>query len=223
MTYIYHAPTLTVDVVIFQLIAGKLCVLLIERTNEPFRGKWALPGGYNAAGDTTLDAMERVLTTKVGINTADLPVVEQLSAFDTVARDPRGHAVSITYMGLAHDLTPKVSDGTQRPTFFPVDELPALAFDHADIISYARKRLATRVASSTAVVALLPPTFTLTQLQMAYEAIYGRSLDKRNFRKKFLAIGSIEPAGDYHKDGAHRPAMLYRFLQPKPQPLVRDF
>ena len=96
----YKPPILTVDSVIFQLLDGELSVLLIRRSNDPFKGAWALPGGYCAAGETTHGAMDRILETKAGINTKDLGLVEQLYTFDTVARDPRGHAVSVTYMGL---------------------------------------------------------------------------------------------------------------------------
>src|SRR5258708_15874927 len=218
MEYVYHAPTLTVDSVIFQLIDNKLQVLLINRTNEPFRGTWALPGGYNAAGDTTLQALERVMTTKVGTSVKAFPVVEQLYAFDTVARDPRGHAVSITYMCLINGLVPASSDATQQPTFFALDALPKLAFDHAAIIKFAHERLDTRVASTTAVYALLPKRFTLTHLQQAYEAIHGRQLDKCNFRKKFLSFDLLVATDEYAQEGAHRPAMLYRFKEQKLQP-----
>ncbi len=223
MAYIYHPPTLTVDGVIFQIIHGKLCVLLIQRTNEPFLGKWALPGGYNAAGDTTMQALERVLTTKVGLTVSDFPLTEQLYAFDTVARDPRGHAVSITYILLGSRLEPHVSEVTQSPTFYPVNALPKMAFDHQEIINQAHERLIARVTSTTAIYALLPAAFTLTQLQEAYEAILGRTLDKRNFRKKFLSFNLLDPSDKFFQDGAHRPALLYRFHEQKLQPLMRDF
>src|SRR5690349_11135009 len=111
----YVPPILTVDCIIFQLIDNNLSVLLIERKNAPFKGRWALPGGYNAAGETTLEAMKRVLKAKGGIASGDLTLVEQLYTFDTVARDPRGHAVSVAYMGLGRDLAPAISDTSQNP------------------------------------------------------------------------------------------------------------
>src|SRR6476620_11243046 len=116
----YVAPILTVDSVIFQLIDDELFVLLIKRSNEPFKGAYALPGGYNAAGETTEDAMYRVLQTKGGVERKDLRHVQQLYTFDTVARDPRGHAVSVTYMGLGKDIVPEAGKQTQEPQFFPV-------------------------------------------------------------------------------------------------------
>jgi 8-oxo-dGTP diphosphatase len=223
MTYVYHAPILTVDGVIFQLLNDTLCVLLIRRTNEPFKGHWALPGGYNAAGDTTRQALERVLTAKTGIHPDNLPHIEQLYTFDTVARDPRGHAVSVTYMALAKSIEPEVSERTQHPQFFPITKLPKLAYDHAEIIQYAVERLRSRITYTNAVFALLPDRFTLTQLQSAYETILGHALDKRNFRKKFLSFSLLKPTSTFFKDGAHRPALLYKFKHQRLETLVRSF
>lgn len=218
----YTAPILTVDSVIFQLIDNTLCVLLIRREADPFKGSWALPGGYNAAGETTNEAMQRILLTKAGVATSSLTLTEQLYTFDTVARDPRGHAVSVTYMGLGLDisLTP---ERAQAPRFFPVTKLPSLAYDHDDIIQYAHNRLKSKLSYTNAIFALLPRTFTLTQLQLAYEAILGQSLDKRNFRKKFLALDMIIETDEMLKEGAHRPARLYTFKQYSLQSLSRSF
>ncbi len=223
MTYDYRPPTLTVDIVIFRIANNELQVLLIKRAAEPFKGAWALPGAYNAAGNTTTQALEnRVLKPKAGLDPKDLPLIEQLYSFDSTARDPRGHAVSITYMGLGNNLEPKTM-GTQQPTFYPVKDLPSLAFDHNNIIAYAHERLKSRITSTNAIAALLPQSFTLTQLQSAYETVMGHKLDKRNFRKKFLSFEMLEPTSDYYQDGAHRPAMLYRFKDQALQPLLRDF
>ena len=223
MAFVYHAPTLTVDCVIFELINGTLNVLLVKRAAEPFKGEWSLPGGYNAAGNTTLEALQRALTLKVGLRLDDFPLVEQLYTFDTVARDPRGHAVSVSYMCLGHDLAPTLVKSEHSPLFVPVEKLPKLAFDHAEVIRYARDRLKSKVTYTTAIFALLPETFTLTQLQSAYEAIHATALDKRNFRKKFLALDVLEPTESHFQDGAHRPALLYRFKRRELQPFHRDF
>jgi len=219
----YIAPTLTVDSIIFQLIDGQLSVLLIQRTQDPFNGSWALPGGYNAAGETTTEAMTRILERKTGLVASDLKLVEQLYTFDTIARDPRGHAVSVTYMGLGLDLNLEPSSTAQNPQFFPVSDLPSLAYDHADIIKYAHKRLQSKLTYTNAVYALLPPLFTLSHLQASYEAILGRLLDKRNFRKKFLSLDLIEPTDRQLQEGAHRPARLYQFKQQSLQALERNF
>lgn len=218
----YTPPTLTVDAVIFQLIDGALNVLLIERPNEPFKGAWALPGGYSAKGETTLSSLERIVIAKAGVSLArDLNYTEQLYTFDTVARDPRGHAVSVTYMGCGYNFTPASS--AAHTQFFPVTDLPQLAYDHQHIINYALERLQAKLTYTNTVFALLPTQFTLTQLQGAYEAILLRQLDKRNFRKKFQSLGLITETGSFKKSGAHRPAMLYKFKTPGLEVLARSF
>lgn len=219
----YIPPTLTVDSVIFQLVDDALSVLLIQRGNQPFKGAWALPGGYNPAGETTQDAMKRILRAKGGIDIKSLRLIEQLYTFDTVARDPRGHAVSVTYMGLGKDVVPSSSQTTQNPQFFAVTQLPKLAYDHQKIIRYAHERLQAKVAYTNAVYALLDPLFTLSQLQTAYEAILCRPLDKRNFRKKFLSLDLIKQTSEQRREGAHRPARLYKFNQQTLQSLARSF
>jgi 8-oxo-dGTP diphosphatase len=219
----YVAPNVSVDSVVFQLLDNQLAVLLIQRAKDPFKGMWALPGGYNPAGETTHEAMARVLKAKGGVDTVQLGFVEQLYTFDTVARDPRGHALSITYMGLGKDLVPKASKTTENPQFFPVHDLPELAYDHDEIIKYAHERLTSKLSYTNAVFALLPKLFTLSQLQTAYEAVVGRPLDKRNFRKKFLSLNLIQPTNEYHMEGAHRPAKLYKFNKQKLEDLSRSF
>jgi 8-oxo-dGTP diphosphatase len=219
----YVPPILVVDSVVFQLQDDQLAVLLIKRKQEPFYDWRALPGGYCSSGETTTEAMDRILARKTGINPQSLGYIEQLYTFDTVARDPRGHAVSVTYMALGRDIQPVPSDTTQYPAFFPVGDLPKLAYDHASIIEYALSRLRTKVSYTNAIHALLPDTFTLSQLQTAYEAVLGKLLDKRNFRKKFLSLDLIQATDEMQQDGAHRPARLYEFCQKKLQTLERSF
>lgn len=215
-------PTLTVDAVIFQLIDNVLSVVLIERQNDPFKGMWALPGGYNAKGETTSDALQRVVLEKAGIDLAkDLDYVEQLYTFDTVARDPRGHAVSVTYMACGKDFN--YGDGVSHAGIFPVDNLPDLAYDHADIIRYAHDRLKAKLTYTNAIHSFLNTQFTLTELQTAYEAIFERPFDKRNFRKKFLSLDLIKETESYKREGAHRPARLYEFKSSSIESLSRSF
>lgn len=218
----YIPPTLTVDAVIFQLINNSLNVLLLKRPNEPFKDSWALPGGYNAQGETTVDALRGIVSRKAGVDILkDLSYIEQLYTFDTVARDPRGHAVSVTYMGCGRDIEPKTSEATVA--FFPVSSLPEIAYDHADIIKYAHQRLIAKLTYTNAVYAFLPARFTLTELQSAYEAIMGRELDKRNFRKKFLSLGLTEETEEMRRDGAYRPARLHKFRSQTLEALSRSF
>lgn len=218
----YAPPTLTVDAVIFQLVNNVLGVVLIERPNDPFKGAWALPGGYNPEGETTRDALKRIVKTKAGIDLdGDLSYVEQLYTFDTVARDPRGHAVSVTYMGCGPKVEPAPCEA--HTEIFPINDLPKIAYDHVDIINYAHERLKAKVTYTNAVHAFLPEEFTLTELQTAYEAILCKELDKRNFRKKFLSLGLIHETSKMKRDGAHRPARLYRFNSSSLESLSRSF
>lgn len=221
-TTVYEPPTLTVDAVVFQITNGALEVLLLKRPNEPFAGEWALPGGYNAKGETTTDALHRIVLQKTGVDVEkDLGYVEQLYTFDTVERDPRGHAVSVTYMGCGRDIQSR--DAGAHVAFLDVDNLPDLAYDHANIIQYGRERLIAKLTYTNAVSAFLEKRFTLTQLQSAYEIIFGREFDKRNFRKKFLSLNLIHETDELWRDGAHRPARLYEFNSKKLEQLDQMF
>jgi 8-oxo-dGTP diphosphatase len=215
----FRFPILTVDGVVFQLVNNKLTVLLIERGYEPFLGMWALPGAYISATETSHQALDRMLIDKTGISARQCTLVEQPYAFDDPGRDPRGSSVTVMYIALGRGLTPGAVAGGmkygQNPQFIPLDALPKLAYDHARIVAFAHNRLKALAASTTVVAPLLPDRFTFLQLQTAYEAIFGKRLDKRNFRKKVQSLGLVEATGKLAKDGAHRPAQLYRFRKAK--------
>lgn len=218
----YVPPTLTVDAVIFQIQSNVLEVLLINRQNEPFKNSWALPGGYNAQGETTTSALHRIVLQKTSVDvTGDLSYIEQLYTFDTVDRDPRGHAVSVTYMGCGRDI--EVRETSPHVTFMAVNNLPPLAYDHASIVQYAHERLIAKLTYTNAVSAFLPRRFTLSQLQTTYEIIFGREFDKRNFRKKFLSLELMHETNELWREGAHRPAKLYEFNSKKLESLSRSF
>jgi 8-oxo-dGTP diphosphatase len=210
---LYEAPILTIDAIVLQVIEGSLYVLLIKRIREPFAGMWSLPGVYVPKGETTRQAFTRVLHTKAGVEDKDLGLVRQLYASDTVARDPRGHAVSIAYLGLGRELQPVFSPTVEDAQFFPVSDLPELAFDHRDIITNTIDYLRASLTDVKILSALLPKKFTLTQLQGVYETLLGYSLDKRNFRKKIATYDLVEATSEYYNDGAHRPAQLYRLSE----------
>lgn len=220
----FASPTVSVDTVVFQLIADNLHVLLIKRRSEPFMDSWALPGSYNNLDETTFEAMSRSLKVKAGVTTRKLRLLEQLYTFDSPERDPRGHAISVTYMGLTRNLTPVAGGTTEYPLFFPVDNLPDnVAYDHHKIIEYAMARLRSKLTYTNAIFALLPKLFTLTQLQTAYEIILNQTLDKRNFRKKFLSLDLMQQTDELIREGAHRPARLYKFNQQSLEHLSRTF
>jgi 8-oxo-dGTP diphosphatase len=185
---------LTADVVMFTIEDNTLEVLLVKRAHEPYKDQWALPGGFLWNGEATKQTAERILCDKAGVEGM---YIEQLYTFDSPGRDPRGQIVSVAYFALVarESLKINLSAKTQHPTLFPVASLPQLAFDHQHIISYAHRRLQAKIQYTNAVYSLLPPAFTFNQLQSVYETILGRSLDRRNFRKKFMSLGLIRPTG----------------------------
>jgi len=209
-TYQYPRAALTVDCVVFGFDEGDLKVLLIERGLEPFKGRWALPGGFVRVDETLDEAARRELQEEAGLKNIFL---EQLYSFGTVDRDPRERVVSVAYYALV-----KLSEHEARAAtdaadaeWFPVSKAPKLAFDHADILKTAVERLKGKVQYQPIGFELLPPKFTLSQLQHLYEAVLGTELDKRNFRKKVLSFGLLLPLKETQLLGPHRPAQLFRF------------
>lgn len=201
-------PNVVVDVVLMTVSGGDLQVLLIRRDADPYVHMDALPGGYLHTGETTRSAAERVLQTKAGIK--DI-YIEQLYTFDTPGRDPRGPVFSVTYLALVPPGLNITDDGTiQHPRWQSVSELKKLAFDHADIIEYAHSRLQGKIEYTPIALRILPERFTLSQLQGVYEAILGKTLDKRNFRKKIDQLGFVIPTDEKLSGMRQRPAQLYQ-------------
>ena len=214
-TYQYPRPALTVDIVLFALgktEAGELDlqVMLIERDLPPFEGEWALPGGFVHLDETLDEAARRELQEETGLTEIYL---EQLYTFGALDRDPRERVVSVAYYALVNPTGHKVEASTdaRRAAWFSVTKLPSLAFDHAVILETALERLRNKVRYQPIGFELLPPRFTLRQLQQMYEVILGRELDKRNFRKKVLATGILKETTAVQQGVAHRAARLYRF------------
>jgi len=209
-TYQYPRAALTVDGVVFGFGAGELKVLLIQRALEPFKGKWALPGGFVHVEETLDDAARRELVEETGLEDIYL---EQLYTFGSVKRDPRERVVSVAYYALVKlsDHKAKAATDAAEAKWFPVSQLPKLAFDHADIVALALTRLQGKVRYQPIGFELLPPKFTLSDLQHLYEAILGAELDKRNFRKKVLSFGLLVALNESQVGGRHRPAQLFRF------------
>ncbi len=209
-TYQYPRAALTVDCVVFGFDESELKVLLIQRGLEPFKGKWALPGGFVRVDETLDAAARRELEEEAGLKEVFL---EQLYTFGEVARDPRERVVSVAYYALvklAAHATRATTDAADA-RWFPISEVPKLAFDHADILAAALARLKGKVRYQPIGFELLPPKFTLSQLQHLYEAVLATKLDKRNFRKKVLSFGLLLPLKETQMAGRHRPAQLFRF------------
>lgn len=202
---------ISTDVVFFTMRNERLCVLLVQREKEPFDQHWSLPGGRVGQEEALDAAARRMLAAKTGVTGVYL---EQLYTFGGIQRDPRGRVVSVAYYALvAADRVPSIPD---RPNirWHEVEALPELAFDHADIVAMARRRLASKLEYSTIALQLMPEKFTLSELQTVYEHILGEALDKRNFRRRLQGLGCLEPTDEHHRAGKHRPARLYRMKRP---------
>jgi 8-oxo-dGTP diphosphatase len=209
-SYRYPRAALAVDCVVFGFDDGDLKVLLIQREEEPFRAKWALPGGFLRLEETLEETARRELLEETGLAA---PYLEQLYSFGGLERDPRERVVSVAYWAIVRLMDHRVRGATDArdAAWFPVADPPPLAFDHEEILETAVTRLRGKVRYQPIGFELLPPRFTLTQLQHLYEALLETTLDKRNFRKKVLALGVLEDTGEVEKDVAHRAARLYRF------------
>src|SRR5689334_1528815 len=209
-TYQYPRAALTVDCVVFGFDEGDLKVLLIERGLEPFKGRWALPGGFVRVDETLDEAARRELEEEAGLKNVFL---EQLYTFGAVGRDPRERVVSVAYYALVKlsDHRAKAATDAAHAEWFPISKTPKLAFDHADILATALARLKGKVRYQPIGFELLPPKFTLSQLQHLYEAILETGLDKRNFRKKVLGFGLLVSLKETQMTGRHRPAQLFSF------------
>jgi 8-oxo-dGTP diphosphatase len=208
----YDRPSVTVDVVIFSLFAEQKDwrVLLVKRKNAPYAAMWALPGGFVNMDESLEDAAARELEEETGV--ADV-YMEQLYTFGTPDRDPRTRVITVAYFALVPytEVDPRAGSDAAETEWFSVFDLPELAFDHLEIITYAMQRVRYKLEYTTVGFELLPDEFTLTQLQQAYELILQEELDKRNFRRKILSAEIITETGAKRKEGEGRPAKLYRY------------
>ena len=222
----YDKPSVTADLVLMSVRGGRLAALLQKRANEPGAGKWALPGGFVDVGESLDAAAERVLAEKARMAGA---WVEQLYTFGDLQRDPRGRVITVAYFALlpeerfgpalttAPDLAlaevqvdwTGETGGPARALDENKLELP-LAFDHADILGLAVKRLRGKLDYSDIAFALLPELFTLRELQQVHEAILGLSLNKPAFRRRLIDGGRLEATGRREAGTGFRPAELYR-------------
>jgi 8-oxo-dGTP diphosphatase len=199
----------TVDIVIFTIQSGAFKVLLVKRAVAPFQEQFAIPGGFVHEDEDLDQAALRELREETGV--ADV-YLEQLYSFGDVGRDPRGRVITVAYFALISADRP-LSAGTDaaEAEWWAMDQLPTLAFDHARILNYALQRLRNKLEYTTVGFQLLPEKFTLTELQEVYEAILGKQLDKRNFRRKLSLLKILKPLPEYRR-GGQRPAQLYRFV-----------
>lgn len=219
--YKHPRPALTVDCVVFGLHGDQLEVLLIERDQAPFAGRWALPGGFVHMDESLESAARRELEEETNVRLAFL---EQLYTFGDVGRDPRGRVVTVAYYGLVKRVDHTIAADTDARSvgWFDVHKTPSLAFDHKTILKTALARLQSKLRYRPIGFELLPRRFTLSQLQRVYEIILERPLDKRNFRKKILATGLLIELDEFERDVPRRAARLHQFDKKTYRQLERD-
>jgi 8-oxo-dGTP diphosphatase len=207
--YEFEHPAIASDIVAFSLVADRLSVLLIRRGLHPFKGVWALPGGFLRPDETVPQCARRELKEETGLIDVKLTL---LGIYSQIDRDPRGWVVSTAFYGTlrAADVQPKADTDAAEVAWFSIDELPNLAFDHQTIFEDALRELRAKAEVTVLVARMLPPTFTLTALQTATETVLGMSknMDKRNFRREVADAPWLKETGEL-LHGPHRPARLF--------------
>lgn len=208
--YKYPRPAVAIDCVVFGLTNTELQLLLIRRSETPYKHRWALPGGFVRIDESLDEAAQRKLKEETGV---DCGFLEQLYTFGAVNRDPRERVITVAYYALLNSDNKALLARTDAVAakWYPIHNLPKLAFDHEHIIDVAYQRLQAKVCYQPIGFELLPKKFTLSQLQNLYEIILQRDLDKRNFRKKVLKLDILVPLEERQANVAHRAARLYTF------------
>jgi 8-oxo-dGTP diphosphatase len=204
-------PKVAVDTVLFAIDARKVKCYLVRLRWGPAAGKWAFPGGLVREGEMLDGAARRELRQSTGLVDC---YFEQLFSFGDPNRDPKAHVVSVAYMALI-DRVSAVQSCSQKYAngqWFEVVALPDLAYDHAEIAEYAVRRLKSKLEYTNIACNLLSPTFTFAELEELYGIVLGRSLDRRNFRRRILAMNLLNRL-PIERRGNHRPAALYSFRQ----------
>ncbi|NJB84963.1 8-oxo-dGTP diphosphatase [Lewinella marina] len=217
----YFKSAFTVDNVIFGFDEGELKVLLIRRSEEPYDNYWALPGYFVRQNEDLDEAAQRVLWETTGLQNVYL---EQLRTFGAPARHAFGRVITVAYYSLVKiaDFTPRADGLSREVAWHNLQEVGELAFDHARILETAIAHLQQSIRNRPVGFELLPPEFTLTELQHLYEAIWGTELEKRNFRKKILSMQLIIPLDRMQQGVSHRPARLYRFDEARYRALTQQ-
>lgn len=211
-TYDYPRPAVTTDCVIFGYDGKELKVLLIERGIEPFKGCWAFPGGFLNMDEDALAGARRELKEETGLEDA---FIEQFHTFSEPGRDPRGRVITIAHYALVKIQEVEGGDDAAQARWFPIGEVPPLAFDHDRILRMAMSRLKERIHFEPVGFELLPDVFTMPQLQNLYESILEVHFDRRNFASKMLKLGILEDTGDRPAGASSRIPVSYRFNKEK--------
>lgn len=191
--YQYPHPSVTTDCVIFGFDANRLNVLLVQRGIEPFKGKWAFPGGFLKMDESAEQGARRELKEETGLETA---YIKQFHTFSAPERDPRERVITIAYYALVRLSEVHGGDDAAKAQWFPIDEVPSLAFDHDRILRVALTELRRQIHFEPIGFELLPEKFTLTQLKYLYEAILDVHFDRRNFYHKMMNLGLLTTLDD---------------------------
>lgn len=210
--YKYPHPSVTTDCVIFGFDGTQLQVLLIERGIEPFKGKWAFPGGFLNMDESAEEGALRELREETGLTGA---FIEQFHTFTEPNRDPRERVITIAYYALVRIQEVKGGDDAARAQWFALDEVPQLAFDHDMILRTALARLRERIHFQPIGFELLPEKFTMKELQSLYEAILQVKFERRNFAKKMLHYDLVTQLEETTWPTAKREAYLFSFNKEK--------
>jgi 8-oxo-dGTP diphosphatase len=207
-TYKHPHPAVAVDVVTFSCHENVLKVLLVQRGVDPFKDRWAIPGGFLKPTEDLAQAARREVAEETGL--VDV-AVEQIGAFGDPNRDPRERVVSVAHLAVVRfdDAQIRAGSDAAKVAWHPFWHLPKLAFDHAQIAASAHEKLVQKLRQSDISLRFLGPEFTLTELQGVHEAILGSPVDKRNFRKWVSAAQVVKPTKRRTAGGAHRPARIY--------------
>lgn len=216
--YRYPHPAVTTDCVIFGFDGECLQVLLIERGIEPYKGKWAFPGGFLKMDETAEEGARRELKEETGLDGA---YMEQFHTFSAPERDPRERIITIAYYALVKIQEVKGGDDAASARWFPLDDIPSLAFDHDYILRMATQRLREQIHFQPIGFELLPEKFTLKELQLLYEAILGINFDRRNFSKKMMHLEILIDLEETVWPTPKREAKLYKFNAEKYEELKR--
>ena len=206
--YKYPHPAVTTDCVIFGFDGSELQVLLIERGIEPFKGKWAFPGGFLNMDETAGEGAMRELKEETGLENA---YIEQFNTYSEPGRDPRERVITIAHYALVRIQEVKGGDDAAKAQWFPIDEVPQLAFDHDKILRDAMRKLRERIHFEPIGFELLPEKFTMRELQILYESILGVKFDRRNFAKKMMHYELLNQLDETVRPTAKRDALLYSF------------
>lgn len=211
----FRFTILATDIVVFTIRQEMLHVLLVKPKHDRFQESWALPGGLVKPSEEIEEAALRYLQ---GVAGSRGNYFEQLYTFGRLDRDPNGRIVSVTYFALMPEAVKAVAGPGSNSglLWYPVDQLPPLAYDHGEMVDFAVERLRGKVSYSNIIYGLLPDEFSLGELQAAYEVVLGRRLDKRNFRKKIIGLNLLIKTERKRAGRANRPAALYRFQQTTP-------